>query len=655
MISRTSHHTAHHFICLCIIAVLCSVIYSNSLNSPFVFDDLDNIQNNRYIRLSELGLSTIHDAAFKSLHAARPLPNISFALNYYFGKYDVSGYHIINILIHLLNGVLVYFITLLTFRQLHQIQNITDKQTREISITLISLFTASIFVAHPIQVQSVTYIVQRMNSMAAMFYFMSLLLYILGRRSDSSNRRWISWAGCLVSGILALGSKENAATLPLIILLYEWYFFRNLDFQWLKQNSRYVATLIVLLLFIGIYYLGDNPADRIFSTYDNRDFSIGERVLTQFRVVVFYIYLVVFPLPGRMNLLHDIPVSHSFVDPVTTLLSCLFLAGLFVLSIYLAKRDRLISFCILWFFINLSIESSVIGLELIFEHRLYLPMFGIALLFSYLLFSLLSGKPRLLAACGIALIILLGTGTYARNKVWANDLLLWSDVVTKNPDSYRAHINLGLAFNLRGNKSEALKYFGYALSLKPNSSIAHNNLGTVLRELGQLDKSILHYYQALKYKPGYAEAHYNLGIAYSDQGNFQLAVNHYLKALKINPYYSGAHFNLGNTLARQGDQEAAIYHYRKVIEQDNEAADAYINLGIALAGQGDYKEAITQFTRVLQIDPQYIPGYFNLGMAQLLTGKKMNACSNFQHVFRMQPDFPNIRQVVTQHCIQQDK
>ena len=655
MVTRSGYHAIYHLVSLCFIAVLCSIIYSNALNGPFVFDDLDNIQNSRFIRLTELNPAGLHDAAFKGLHSARPLAKISFALNYYFGKYDVTGYHLVNIAIHLINGILVYFLALLTFRQLFNTRANTEKRAPEFSITLISLFAACIFVAHPVQVQSVTYIVQRMNSMAAMFYFLSLLLYILGRHCETPGRRWSLWSGCLCAGIMALASKQNAATLPVIILLYEWYFFRDLDIQWLQQNIRYIAGLIVVLIIIAAIYLGDNPAGRILGDYNIRDFSIGERVLTEFRVIVFYISLVFFPSPGRLNLLHDITVSRSLMDPPATLLSFLFLCGLFVLAIFLARRERLVSFCILWFFINLVIESSVIGLELVFEHRLYLPMFGIALVSSYLLFSLLSGKPRMLIACSIFLVALLGTGTFIRNQVWANDLALWSDVVAKNQNSYRAHINLGLALNQRGNKTDAIIQFRKALSLNPYSSSAHNDLGIVLKDTGHLDEAIAQYYEALQYNSAYAEAHYNLGIAYSEQGHNQLAINHYLDAIKIDPYYTKAHFNLGNTLARQGDQEKAIYHYRKVIEQDRESADAHNNLGIALADQGKLDEAIMQFNETIRINPQYVPVYFNLGRAQLLIGNEQDACGNFQRVLQLKPDFPDIKQVLKKYCTKREK
>ena len=650
MNTQFGSRTTHHVLSLCIIAVLCSIIYSNTLGGPFVFDDLDNIQNNRFIRLTSLDPGDLLDAAFKGILPARPVPKISFALNYYFGKYTVGGYHLVNITIHLLNGVLVYFLALLTFRQLFEIQDITRRRNPDFSIALAALFAACLFIAHPIQTQSVTYIVQRMNSMATMFFLLSLLLYILGRRSELSSRRWLLWSGCLCSGVLALGSKQNAATLPLIILLYEWYFFQDLDIQWLKRNTGYIAGVCVVLIIIAGFYLGENPLHRIVGDYSGRNFSIGERVLTEFRVVVFYISLVVFPYPGRMNLLHNISVSHSFIDPPATLLSCLFLAGLFILSIYLARRDRLVSFCILWFFINLVIESSVIGLELIFEHRLYLPMFGIALVSSYLVFSFLSKKPLMLAGCSVVLIVLLGTGTFIRNKVWANDLSLWSDVVAKNQDSYRARINLGLALNQRGDKKDAILHLHKALELNPYSSSAHNDLGIVLKDIGRLDEAIEQYHEAIKYNPKNAEAYYNLGVLFSSQGHDKLAIINYLHALKINPYYTKAHFNLGNALARQGDQEKAIFHYRKVIEQDSESADAHNNLAIALADQGNFKEAIIQFNETIRLNPQYIPVYYNLGKAQLLNGDRQNACSSFQYVYQLKPDFPNIKQVLMKYC-----
>ena len=524
-----------HLIVVFCIALLCIIIYSNTLNSPFVFDDFPNIKKNPYFRLIDLDFQGLYYAGFKSPNPTRPVANISFALNYYFGKYDVTGYHVVNIIIHLISGILVYFLALIIFKQASFVPNQKIPQFHGASIPLISFCAALIFISHPVQTQSVTYIVQRMNSMSAMFYLLSLLLYIHGRLTRIKWRRWALFCGCFVSWIMALGSKEIAGTLPFIILLYEWYFFQDLGADWLRKNIKYSFGLFAVLGLLIFIYLGWSPFDRVLATYANRDFTIAERVLTQFRIVVIYISLLLYPHPSRLNLLHHITTSNSLLEPVTTLLSLLIIAGLIGLAIYLARRQRLISFCILWFIINLVIESSVIGLEMIYEHRLYLPMFGFALVVSCLLFHFLS-KRRLWAIVVSAVIILsLCTGTYARNRVWRDSITLWSDVLSKSPQNHRAHLNLGNVLLEQERLTEAVSHFSAALRIKPGYAATHYNLGDALDKQGKLKEAIRHYSEAIRLKPDYAKAHYNLGIALQRQGKIKEANIHFSYARRLSP------------------------------------------------------------------------------------------------------------------------
>lgn len=179
----------YHWICVIAICLTCITTYSNTLNSPFVFDDIPNIKENTFIRLTDLDIQKLYDAGFRSVASNRPVANVSFALNYYYGGYDVKGYHIVNIAVHLINGILIYLLALNIFRQMSRMPCEEKERIRITSIPLISLFAALIFVTHPIQTQSVTYMVQRMNSMAVMFYLLAMLLYIRGRLSQITWRR----------------------------------------------------------------------------------------------------------------------------------------------------------------------------------------------------------------------------------------------------------------------------------------------------------------------------------------------------------------------------------------------------------------------------------------------------------------------------------
>jgi len=471
----TRHRRAYHLLAILAIGVLGVSIYSNTFRCPFVFDDGRNITTNTSIRLRQLDLRQLCRAGFESPMRSRPVAYISFALNYYCGRYDVAGYHAVNTAIHVINGMLVYSLAFLTFGRLFSNSRHAAARFANRSIPFGALLAGLIFTAHPVQIQSVTYIVQRMNSMAVMFYLLALLLYIRGRLSRETAARWALWAGCLVSWMLALGSKPVAATLPVIVLLYEWYFFQDLSADWLRPILKYLPGAGVLVGVLAFMYL----EDFFVLGYQRHDFSMAERVLTQFRVVVLYITLLLLPLPSRLNLLHHVSVSHSLFDPVSTFFALLLILSVICAATCLARRQRLISFCLLWFLVNLVIESSVLPLEMIFEHRLYLPMAGFAVLVPYVLLTLLSGKPRLAAVISIPLVLSLGVGTYVRNGAWQDGMTLWSDVISKNPLAHRAYSNRS-AYAQLSRPRLAIADCGKAIELKPYYAEAYNNLAWIL-------------------------------------------------------------------------------------------------------------------------------------------------------------------------------
>jgi tetratricopeptide (TPR) repeat protein len=571
-----------HLISSFFICVLCIIIYSNTLNAPFIFDDLPNIENNSFVRLTQLDFKKIYEAGIKSPSHNRPLANISFALNHYFWGNNVTSYHIVNIIIHLLNGILVYFLAFIIFKQAFSLPNPKNLQPLSSTLHLMSLLSALIFVSHPLQTQSVTYIVQRMNSMASMFFLLSLLLYIHGRLEQTNWRRWSMYCVSFFSWILALVSKEIAATFPFIIFVYEWYFFQNLSMVWLKKNIKYLLGLLAFLGLITFIFLGANPIEKIGHFYDYRDFTLSQRVLTQFRVVVFYASLLLFPLPSRLNLIHHIQTSNSLLDPITTLFSVLILFGLIALAIYIARSQRLLSFCILWFFINLVIESSVIPLELIYEHRLYLPLVGLALIASYLLFGLYSKRSLWIIGISLVLIIALGTGTFIRNRVYKNPMTLWSDVLSKNPQSHRAHNNLGVELHSRGRIREAFGHHSKALEINPENAEAYYNLGIIYTMQGKYDEAIKNYSETLRIKPRHPEAHCNLGVAMLNQGRAEEAIVHFSEALRQKPHYLVAHNSYGVALARQGKFQQAVDHFNEALRLKPDYSAARENLELAL-------------------------------------------------------------------------
>ncbi|MDX1775444.1 MAG: hypothetical protein R3297_02575, partial [Desulfobulbales bacterium] len=367
-----------------LLAAVTVVLYANTFDSPFALDDYHNIIANRPIRITEISLETLSEIVQNSLLERRPVANISLALNYYFHQYDVTGYHLVNIAIHVLNGILLYFF-------IHFTLNFAPGSLSPQNKGLIAFSAALMWLVHPLQTQSVTYIIQRMNSLAAMFYLLSFMFYIWARISKHKLVIFTMACGALAAGILAIGSKENAVMLPVFILLYEWYFFQDLRFDLKKHHYLILGILILFLLAAVFFYLGTNPLN-VVAGYGGRDFNLQERLLTQLRVVVSYVTMVLYPLPSRLTLEHDFPLSYSLVNPLTTLFSLFALTGITAAALLLSKRERILSFCLLWFLGNLLIESSIIPLEIIFEHRTYLPAMMLVFLFVFIAFRLIGNN-----------------------------------------------------------------------------------------------------------------------------------------------------------------------------------------------------------------------------------------------------------------------
>ena len=549
------------------------LLYANTLRVPFYLDDVANIEENRAIQLHSLQFSNLAGAGTGGLLTNRPVANLSFALNYYINGMNPAGFHVVNTLIHVLAGVFLFLFLVKTF-------GLPQHAVARDDALVLAFGGALLWLVNPLHTQSVTYIVQRMNSLAALFFVMALYCYAQGR-TEAGKGRQLTWlAGAGVSGLLALGTKENAATLPFFILLYEWFFIQDLSSAWLRKHLPLFLGVLIAIALIGYFYLGTTPFDAIQATYKMRDFSLIERVLTQFRVVIFYIGLLLFPYPARLSLEHDFPVSHSLFNPPMTFFAILAILALLGLALYLARRQRFIAFAILWFLGNLVIESSVIGLEMVFEHRTYLPAMLVFPMIVLLLGRWLKAPP-LWVVLGV-LTIVFSWWTVERNNLWLDPVKFWQECVHKAPTNPRPYNNLGQVLFERGEVEAAVGQYRQALQHKPSFFMAHNNLGIALKTQGKIREAARHFVMALDGDPGNAKIHNNLGNIYAGLGDYDKAALHLEEALRIDPGYASAYNNLGNLMMFKGRVSEAITYYRQALAITPGNADARHNLGVAL-------------------------------------------------------------------------
>jgi tetratricopeptide (TPR) repeat protein len=607
-----SHAHPFSFKYLYLFLILGTTLYANTLNVPFYFDDQNNIANPS-LRMETLSANALLQAGLQGTMKSRPVSNISFSLNYLLGGYNVLGYHIFNIIVHICSGIFLFWLLQITL-------NLPVNREKFKGIPHLALFTSLIWLAHPLATQSVTYIVQRMNSMAAMFFVLSLLLYAKGRIAQIEShklgkiklqRLWLS--GSIISALLAIGSKEIAATLPLIIVLYEWYFFRDLKKEWLKKNAHWFLAAACALAVMAYIYTGGHPFQRIFNSCGGRHFTNWERVLTEFRVVVHYISLLLYPHPARLTFDYHFPISTSLINPITTLFSLIALLGMFVGAIVLSRRERLLSFCILWFMVNLVIESSVICLELIFEHRTYLPAMFFLLFFTILLSRIFKNK-LLLYTLFTSLILLFSFWTYERNKVWQDPVTFWADSVQKSPGKARIYVNLGNAYFKKNDLEEAEKNYLTALSLKPDFHEAYYNLGIIHYKRGDNNKALELFVKAIELHPVYLEAYLNIGGVMLRVNQIDAAITAFSRALFLSPQNLTANLELGKILIKEGKIEQALFFLNNALRKDPSSVKVLLNMGKAYMALQRKKEAEKVFRQILDIESESAPAHYNLAL-----------------------------------------
>ncbi len=599
------------FFAFCVLTVLIFSIYSNTFNAPWHFDDEPNVVTNYPLHIKSLSWKEIKKTVQYEGKLYRPVACLSFSLNYYFGKLNVFGYHLVNIVIHVITAIFLYLFTYATLNLLCLRHRYGPKAHS------IAMLASVLWATHPVQTQAITYIVQRMASMASMFYIMSLYFYVI-YKTNRTGERWFFLLICMFTGLLAFGSKENTAMLPVTIILYEVVFFQELNFGQIKKRLIIYAFAISIPFLLVAIYRGPSFFLNLSAGYEIRNFTPIERLLTELRVVIYYISLLIYPGLSRLNVDHDFSVSHSLLNPPTTLFSMFLIFGLITFAMYIARKRPLISFCIIWYFLNLLIESTILGLELVFEHRLYLPSMTLFILLSIFfqwLLTRLRYKKKIyyILTGGIVLFLIFqGNGTYMRNAVWKDQLTLWADSVSKSPNKARTHNNLGKIYADRGEWKKAFVEFNEAVQIDGNYRDARVNLGLAFYNLGFDEKALEEYEKVLKVSPNFYKIYSNIAMVYMKKGDFKKAIELLEQAVRLNPHFIEAANNLGYAYIRVGSYHQAIGEFKRIIEIDPMYALAYHNLGRVYTHMKLYDKAIPWYRKAILLEPRLIKTYFSL-------------------------------------------
>jgi len=712
-----------HIACLVVLILL---IYSNTFKAPFQWDESEYMVNNPIVKDLHYFVSPTEARGFEHYYnylILRYIGFLTFALNYKMHGFSVTGYHIVNIAIHVANSILVYFLVLLTCRTPYFNKTVDGQCIKEEEVKvkpfsrltfhvsrplngsrpLVAFFSAALFAVHPLQTMAVTYVFQRFASLVAFFYLLSLIFYIKARieavNSELKPEKkpfTIHDLPCTIHGrftifvwfflslffaVCAMKTKENAFTLPIVITLYEFCFFPRFSTHGSHSSSPFtihhsrflfLAPMLLTMSIIPltlVYLKGTAGGGTHFlpGLYVLEVLSRKEYMLTEFRVIVTYLRLLF--LPVNQNIDYDYPVFKSVLDP-QVMLSFLFLSAFFAFGVYLViktadntkEKDsgqagitkkvsgpgkfltffgprhsglsgsdsrltfhdsrslidsrplsdsrlfRLMGFGILWFFITISVESSIIPLiRLIDEYRVYLPSVGISIAVvtgAFLVFSrFTSHVSRILIVLLVLATGLLSVATYRRNELWADSIKLWKDTAEKSPLNAIVHNNLGNSYQANSMLDKALEQYLIASKLSPDFVEAHNNLGTVYKLLNMPDKAMEQYLIATRLKPDDAEPHYNLGVFYQDYNMLDKAMEQYLITIKLRPDIPEPHYNLGIIYQSLTMFDKAIEQYLIVVSLSPDDADAHNNLGFAYYKTGQMEKARIELAAGLKIKP----------------------------------------------------
>lgn len=588
------------------IILLGALVYSNTLNNSFHFDDFTFIIENPDIR--NIGnISSI----FKTVlpQSSRFITFLSFAINYKISGLDVFGYHLTNLIIHLLSAILVWWLVLLLCKCPRSDMVFSDEDAG-----LLALFSALLFVAHPVQTQAISYISQRFASLATLFYLACACFFIKARlqikiEKMSSGTFFALSAAAMV---LAMFTKEIAITLPVMLVIIDRMFISKG-----KQGKAYwLSMALALMSMMIIPFMFSFGVRDLFLSHKQSASHIGDVItlptylLTQFRVVVTFIRLLF--LPYAQNLDYDFPLSQSILE-LKTFLSIAIVALIAWFSFRLRKVNKAAFFGIAWFFVAFA-ANLVPRRFVIFEHKIYLLSVGFCLFLNFWLMQKCKSRKRYVYIITV-LISVFAVLTFQRNKVWQNEITLWTDVVAKSPNKIRPRVNLGNAYVLSGQSEKGLEYLNDVIAKDPDHYKAYLNRGVARENMQDYTAALADYTKAIELKPDYAKAYGNRGFIYDRLKQYDLALEDYQKALDVDPRIAKIYSNRGVIYKNRGQLDLALENYNKAIEIDPGLKEAYGNRGVVYFKKGLYDLAIADQDIVIRGDPQNPIPYINRSFA----------------------------------------
>jgi protein O-mannosyl-transferase len=571
MISRESKVFRRVFGYCIFISLLGILVFANHLHNPFQFDSVSYITNNTNLKNPQALMTA---EFWEKEFFARGLLRMSIAFNTHLGGFKPFGYHILSLVFHIFNSLLLFFVMYNSFRRFRLNEmGWGNKRSRSVAF-----FAAVLFLCHPIQTESVIYIMSRSEVLASTFYLIGFLLFQqLLERPSTSRLQYCYY--CLIIFLIALlgfSVKQIVATLPAVMILYYMCSCPNHSPAWQFLKKWKWPILIVFSVVVGILFNKLFTDERFLIGPSRTDEMVGRAkyMLSQPAVIVFY-YLKMLLFPINLNIDPDIEIvisifSMSFLIPVLCI-------SLLLIGSFRIFKSRFILFYLSWFFIILSPSSSIVTLhDLAAEHRIYLASAGIFILLAYSASEWIrkceKNKPLQTVLIFCVFVGVPGVLTMKRNTVWQSELSLWQDTYNKSPNKLRPLINLARAHSMQGEPEKAIKYFQEALIKGPGVFASNYNLGELYLEKGLVPDAIRHFLLARRIEPQIPETYAKLGEIYLSQNKFKLADTYFKHAVELQPLMSAVFKNLGvlNFYHLNNTQQGLAYFSRSLTLDPNQ-------------------------------------------------------------------------------------
>jgi tetratricopeptide (TPR) repeat protein len=613
-----------------VIVALAVTAYHNSFRVPFVFDDELAIVANPTIRSLDTALFPPHTAEMGGLPiSGRPVVNLTIAVNYLWGKGDVRGYHVFNLLVHVACGLAIFVL----IRETLLLPSLAPRFGA--SAFEIALSVAVVWTVHPLQTESVTYISQRAEALLGLFYLLTIWCFARALRPDASR----AWARCAVAScFLGMATKEVMVSAPLLAALYDRVFVSGSWREVWRRHHRLLLALASSWLLLA-WFVIHGGGTRGLSAGFGLGVSGWTYLLTQCDAILLYLKLSFWPHPLVLD--YGTTLVHRLAEvwwQATVLL------GLFAATLWALRRRPALGFFGAWFFLILAPSSSVIPLvgQTIAEHRMYLPLLAIIVL-TFVSIHVFLGRKALVMFAVVAAAVLTST-TVLRNEDYATTIRICEDTVRKRPGNARAMALLADYYHRAGNLTQARQWLERSLDIEPGVGAVLNNLGNVWQELGDPAKAISCFKQAVALRPHDLNALNNLGTALVMAGRASEGIDQLEAAVRLAPTSTETLANLANALAQTGRLPEAAAKFDALVRLQPHDAETRARFGALLFTLGQKEEAIEQLQTAVQLQPQDPNLHNQLGSVLGRSGRVREALAEFETALRLNPAHESAQQ-----------